>query len=77
VAIPALNANGVLPPCEIFDATIDEIGKAFGHASVNRQELFARLTRYVDRLAHLGTAREMIVDGSFVTSKQVPTDIDI
>lgn len=76
--IPQLNANGILPE-GVHDCTLEEIRLAFaspGH-SQRRRHLFREFELYVNRLRDWGWATEVHVDGSFVTGKSVPGDIDL
>ncbi|GEM_PF-1600066 len=79
VPIPPLQPNGTLPPGE-YQATITEIVTMFPPITVERQELNQALQDALPALIKLQTlAPDMIVyiDGSFVTSKQSPNDVDI
>lgn len=42
-----------------------------------RKWLYDRLSVYLDQLAKVGVRFEVWVDGSFITSKEIPSDIDI
>lgn len=76
--IPQLNGDGVLPE-GIHDCTLEDIRAAFSAAqhSQRRRDLFAELERYVAQLRRWGWVREIHVDGSFVTAKGIPGDIDL
>lgn len=75
--VPPLTREGLLP-VGIHDATLDEIGEAFGKANDARAGLFASLTAFCGELAVFGSLiKGVYVDGSFVTSKPVPGDIDL
>jgi hypothetical protein len=76
--IPPLDVRGVLPE-GLHDATDDEIEIQFGsfNGSDVRVRLFERLTSFLAAVRFWGNADEILIDGSFVTSKQRPTDIDI
>jgi hypothetical protein len=76
--IPPLNADGLLP-VGIHDAQIDEICSPFGNfqESDRRTKLFARLSEFVQAASASGLFEELLIDGSFVTAKAVPNDIDI
>jgi hypothetical protein len=79
MAIPPLLSNGVLPPGE-YPATVDEILAAFPSISVERNELNQALQDAIPAFAKLKTiAPDMIlyIDGSFLTSKPSPVDVDI
>lgn len=73
-----LTDNGVLPP-GIHEASLEDIRTAFGQfqATDRRPRLFEKLKRLVAQLKPLGFVRHLIVNGSFVTSKSGPEDIDL
>lgn len=76
--IPDLNGDGLLPE-GIHDCTLVEIGVRFGRfgASDRRVRLFEQLRALVEEERQAGVAVEFIVDGSFVTAKPEPGDIDL
>lgn len=77
--IPQVQANGILPPGEYY-ATVDEILIAFPATTSERHELNQALMDAIPAFTKLKTlAPDMIlyVDGSFVTNKPSPVDIDI
>lgn len=73
-----LTDKGVLPP-GIHDASLEEIRAAFGQflETDRRPRLFKRLEQLVAQLKPLGFIRHLIVNGSFVSSKTGPEDIDL
>ena len=71
--IPQFDADGLLPP-GIHWATWDEVSSAFGNTPWRRQ-LLAGLERAIESLRQAG-CRTVYVDGSFVTSKEIPNDFD-
>ncbi len=79
MAIPPLLPHGILPPGE-YPATLDEILAAFPSTSVERNELNQALQDASPAFVKLKTiAPDMIlyIDGSFLTSKPSPVDVDI
>ena len=76
--IPPLDPNGFLP-IGIHDSTLDEIRHQFGafSGSDRRVNLFSRLVQLVNELRRSGRFFAVIIDGSFVTAKTVPEDIDL
>jgi hypothetical protein len=76
--IPELNDEGLLP-CGIHDCTMEEIHEIFGRfmSCDRRPKLMAKLSQYVEHVKESGVAKYLIIDGSFVTSKEEPGDIDI
>src|SRR6476660_9378466 len=78
MAIPELNAEGVLPP-GIHDCTLKEVRERFGvfQSSDRRPRLFATLRALVYEWRTAGLFLAVLLDGSFVTSKPAPNDIDL
>jgi hypothetical protein len=81
--IPVLNEQGLLP-VDIHDCTLDEMAGHFGQDRwVNNQlrerrsRLFARLRDYWNEYNRSGLPGSLLVDGSFVTDKAEPGDIDL
>lgn len=75
MAIPSLDPDGLLPT-GIHRATVEEILERFGTGSDRRRDLGIRLDQLIALARHV-RARRMLVDGSFVTSKLEPGDLDI
>jgi hypothetical protein len=91
MSIPDLDENGFLPP-GIHDCTFTELEAIFGknlwipgddpetrHETLcpNRGRLCDRLGDYLGRARQVGIIVQVLVDGSFVTSKADPNDIDL
>lgn len=74
VSLPAFRADGYLPT-GVHLAHEAEVLFRFGASSPRRRRLALRLRRWLD-LARQVNARRLLVDGSFVTAKQEPNDID-
>lgn len=74
MGIPTLNEKGELPPGD-YNASLDEIDARFGRANKRRRELMRGLRAATANLAKTGV-RKIWVDGSFVTDKEYPNDID-
>jgi hypothetical protein len=72
--IPHYNDDGYLPP-GIHRATLEEIATRFGHESELRQTQMECLRWLVD-LARRAGAQRIVVNGSFVTDKLEPNDVD-
>ncbi|MGB0452637.1 MAG: DUF6932 family protein [Bacteriovoracaceae bacterium] len=72
--IPRLEANGELPE-GIYDATIEEVRKAFGQSSDRRKLLMGGLERAIDQFQKVNVSA-IYLDGSFTTDKNKPNDID-
>lgn len=78
MAIPQLNEFGLLPQ-GIWECTLAEVEKRFGRFSRTdtRPRLFAALREYCDELAWTTLVSAIVIDGSFVTDKEAPGDIDL
>jgi hypothetical protein len=76
--IPALDQDGLLP-VGVHECTLSEIRSRFGsfQTSDQRPRQFARLETFVAEASATGLIRVLIVDGSFVTQKPSPNDIDL
>ena len=71
--IPAPNALGELPP-GMHTATLEEVEAVFV-TTPRRRRLFEGLRRALQNL-HAAGVRRVFIDGSFVTTKADPNDID-
>jgi hypothetical protein len=92
MAIPDFNEHGLLPP-GIYDCAFDELEDRFGrdqwvkdenpesarreYCSPQRSRLCTRLKQYLEELRQAGIDAEVLVDGSFVTDKPDPNDVDL
>ena len=76
--IPVLSSEGY-PPTGLFDCELSEVSARFGvfSGSDRRPQLFARLEQLARSMRASGLFEELIVDGSFVTAKAQPNDIDV
>lgn len=72
--ITAYRADGYLPE-GLYFASEAEVTFHFGSASRRRRRLILRLRRWI-QLARETHARRLLIDGSFVTAKREPNDID-
>jgi Family of unknown function (DUF6932) len=72
--IPSFRPDGYLPE-GLYRATEAEITFRFGSASQRRRRLILRLRRWVELARYVGATR-LLIDGSFVTGKSDPGDID-
>jgi hypothetical protein len=73
--IPSLLKCGLLPP-GVHEATLEEIEDAFGKNSDRRVELFEKLRQFVAEVLSLMVPVTIYVDGSFVSDKPFPGDVD-
>lgn len=81
--IPDFNEQGLLPP-GIHDCTWKEIDDRLGRfvfvgikGSDRRMKLCQQLQAYLKELQSTHMAVEIVVNGSFVTTKEEPNDIDL
>jgi hypothetical protein len=81
--IPDMTEEGLLP-ADIHDCTLEELEERFGgdrwvdnKLRLCRSTLFARLRDYLAELRRVGLPAVVLVDGSFVTDKHEPGDIDL
>jgi hypothetical protein len=72
--IPACDDDGYLP-VGIHPATLEEIAVRFGRESELRQAQMESLHWLVDMARRAGVQR-IVVNGSFVTDKLEPNDVD-
>ena len=75
--IPAFE-QGLLP-VGVHECTMDELKTRFGsfQASDRRPHLFGKLQEFVVEVKRSGFVRHLVIDGSFVTSRADPQDIDL
>lgn len=76
--IPAFDEHGLLP-VGIHDCALDEIKTRFGsfQGSDRRPQLFAKLELFLAEAKASLLVRSIVVDGSFVTAKPDPNDMDL
>lgn len=72
--IPEFRDDGYLPE-GLHPAMEAEVTFRFGTSTPRRQRLALRLRRWIE-IARAISARRLFVDGSFVTSKPEPNDVD-
>jgi len=73
-SIPPFRADGYLPE-GVYVCSEAEIVFRFGSSSRRRRRLVLRLRRWIELGRQVG-AQRLVVDGSFVTTKEDPHDID-
>jgi len=78
MAIPAFDQQGFLP-AGVHDCSFDELKARFGsfQSCDRRPQLIARLEAFLSEARATGLIVGVLVDGSFVTSKPAPNDIDL
>lgn len=76
--IPDFSSDGLLPN-SIHDCTMEEVESVFGRfrSTDRRINLTKKLKDYVSELQKSGIGVELIIDGSYVTQKDDPGDIDL
>ena len=76
--IPELDADGLLP-AGVFDCSLDEIRQRFGsvQGSERRPLLFTRFQELIAAMQQSSLFDAALIDGSFVTEKAAPNDIDL
>jgi hypothetical protein len=72
--IPPFRADGYLPEA-LHLASEAEVLFRFGSSTRRRRQLALRLRRWVELARRIG-GRRLLIDGSFVTAKDNPNDID-
>lgn len=72
--IPDFREDGYLPE-GLFVATESEVTFRFGAFTPQRRRLVLRLRRWIELARSVG-AKRLFVDGSFVTAKPNPDDVD-
>src|ERR1044072_7429317 len=76
--IPALEENGLLPE-GIHDCSLAEAEARFGRfqESDRRPHLWNRFMEFIREAKASGLIESIVIDGSFVTAKSSPNDIDL
>lgn len=72
--IPDWNEYGLLPE-GVHDCGIDEVADRLGF-NAHRQQLIEGLRGVIGWMERMPPAESLIIDGSFVTDKDLPGDID-
>ena len=73
-ALPAFDDDGYLPS-GVHLATEADVTFRFGSATPRRRRLVLQLRRWVELARRVGALR-LLIDGSFVTAKENPNDVD-
>ena len=73
--IPEFRADGYLPE-GLYLCSEAEIMFRFGSSSPQRRRLALRIRRWIE-LARMLSALRLLIDGSFVTAKDEPHDVDV
>ena len=77
MSIPAFNADGLLP-AGVFDCSLADVRERLGsfQGSDARPRLFERLEVVVAAMQRSTLFEVLLLDGSFVTAKDEPNDVD-
>jgi Family of unknown function (DUF6932) len=73
--LPPFDEHGNLPP-GIHRASVEEVADRFGTGSEEREVEIKELSRFIEAARSVG-AKRLIINGSFVTDKVAPNDVDI
>lgn len=74
--VPPPRSDGNLPP-GVHDASLAEVLTSYPARNPQRQLLNDSLAQVVDHLWRLDPSFSILVDGSYVTTKAEPNDIDL
>lgn len=72
--IPDFRLDGYLPE-GMYRASIAEVTFRFGSSNGRRRRLIMRVRRWVELARAIG-AKRLFIDGSFITAKLDPNDVD-
>lgn len=75
VSIPHLNQYNLLP-AGVHECSIDEIENTFVYNSIRRQ-IWDSFIDYFNLIKNLSEIESIYIDGSFVTDRESPSDVDI
>jgi hypothetical protein len=73
--LPPFDDHGNLP-AGIHLCTIEELAARFGNGSEERATEISELLQFIDAAQRAGV-RRLLVNGSFVTAKLAPNDVDV
>lgn len=73
--LPAFDDFGNLPP-GIHRCSLDELVERFGTGSDERETECSELVHFIEAAKRAGV-RRLLVNGSFVTGKLAPNDVDV
>ena len=76
--LPNFDENGFLPE-GVWDCSVAEFASRFAvfRRSDRRLKLFSQLEVFLEEILKTDWIQEVIIDGSFVTNKDEPNDIDL
>jgi hypothetical protein len=73
--LPPFDQNGNLPP-GVHRCTAEELIERYGKGSPEREIESRELLRFIDWARQNGV-RRLLINGSFITSKPEPNDVDL
>jgi Trp operon repressor len=76
--IPSLSEHGYLP-AGVYDCSLEEAAARFAvfHGSDRRTQLWKQFVQFIEEAKESDLVEAILIDGSFVTSKPEPNDIDL
>ncbi len=77
MALPQLRVDGSLPPGEHRIHAVSDVFVAFPATTHKRQELNTALNYFVDVVKRRSLGVLVVIDGSYITGKAEPEDIDV
>lgn len=77
MALPYPRPDGTLPPGQHQIAALSELAVVFPATTPRRQALNAALIQFVETVRRLALGNRVIIDGSYITGKAEPEDIDL
>lgn len=73
--LPQFNQYGLLPP-GIYDSDVAQVKERFCYND-HREAVFSRFETYVQHISVFGVKFACFLDGSFISDKEHPQDIDL
>lgn len=77
MVLPHPRPDGTLPPGQYQVAAVSDLLVAFSATTPRRQALNAALTQFTEVVRRLALGTQVVVDGSYLTGKAEPEDIDL
>jgi hypothetical protein len=77
MALPPLRSDGSLPPGEHRAIAVSEVFASFPATSARRQVLNAALVQFVEAVRRRSLGAIIVIDGSYISGKAEPDDIDL
>jgi hypothetical protein len=77
MTLPPRRSDGALPAGEHHVSDLADLRATFPATTARRQTLEAALVQMVDAIRRLALGPELVIDGSYITGKLDPSDIDL